>query len=261
MVIGEIPTASPTHFLLLNKFPIIAEHFMLVTKANKLQTAKLEPDDLAATFACLEAWTGQTQDGRQRRLFAFFNSGEHSGASQAHRHVQFLPVESMAEGLDGQSWELLMDRLTESPAAASRQSVPFTYFWSPLPPSPTPNQLLEIYNRLYDASFAAVQKYQREHPDALELHDTADGSSPFSYNLGMTTSAMVMCPRRREATALEFIDNVTLAIVALNGTLLGGSMLVKTQGEYDFLRKTPELVDEVLEGIGIPKDTSIESKI
>jgi sulfate adenylyltransferase (ADP) / ATP adenylyltransferase len=113
MVIADIPSSSnPTHYLILNKFPIIAEHFMLVTKQNKAQTEKLEKEDLDATFACLEAWNGQTKDGRRRRLFAFFNSGEHSGASQPHRHVQFLPVESMVEGLEAGKWELLMDRLT-----------------------------------------------------------------------------------------------------------------------------------------------------
>jgi ATP adenylyltransferase len=69
-----------THFLVLNKFAIVPGHFILATKAFKEQTHLLEEDDLAVTFACLQAWRKCGLD-----LFAFFNSGEHSGASQPHR--------------------------------------------------------------------------------------------------------------------------------------------------------------------------------
>jgi ATP adenylyltransferase len=97
----------------LNKFPIIAEHFILATKSNKKQKHELEQDDLEATYACLKAW----QDGtgsKQKRLFAFFNSGEHSGASQPHRHLQFLPVENMRDGEATSSWDLLIDLILSS---------------------------------------------------------------------------------------------------------------------------------------------------
>jgi ATP adenylyltransferase len=106
--IAGIPTGNASHVLVLNKFPIIANHFILATKSNKKQTHVLEQDDLEATYACLKAW----QDGsesKQKRLFAFFNSGEHSGASQPHRHLQFLPVEKMHEGEATGSWDLLVD--------------------------------------------------------------------------------------------------------------------------------------------------------
>jgi ATP adenylyltransferase len=92
----------------LNKFPIIAEHFILATKSNKQQTHVLEQEDLEATYACLKAWRDGT-GSKQERLFAFFNSGEHSGASQPHRHLQFLPVQSMREGGVTSGWHLLTD--------------------------------------------------------------------------------------------------------------------------------------------------------
>jgi ATP adenylyltransferase len=92
----------------LNKFPVIAEHFILATKSNKKQTHVLEQDDLGAAYACLEAWQDGTSS-KQKRLFAFFNSGEHSGASQPHRHLQFLPVENMRDGEAASGWDLLID--------------------------------------------------------------------------------------------------------------------------------------------------------
>lgn len=95
---------------MLNKFPIIAEHFILATKTNKQQTHVLEQDDLEATYACLKAWgEGAAEGSKQKRLFAFFNSGDHSGASQPHRHLQFLPVEHMRDSEATNGWDLLID--------------------------------------------------------------------------------------------------------------------------------------------------------
>lgn len=48
---------------------------------------------------------------KERRLYAFFNSGKHSGASQPHRHLQFLPIEDMAGGQAGHGWSLLVDQI------------------------------------------------------------------------------------------------------------------------------------------------------
>jgi ATP adenylyltransferase len=98
----------------LNKYPVIPQHFIIATKLNKQQTHMLEKDDLAATHACLKAWEENKQNGK---LFAFFNSGEHSGASQAHRHLQFLSVTEMKrDQQDGSSWDPLIERMLEAPA-------------------------------------------------------------------------------------------------------------------------------------------------
>ena len=60
----------PAHNLILNKFAVVPEHFILATKENKPQTELLEPDDLAATVACVENYAQA-----DRELYAFFNSG------------------------------------------------------------------------------------------------------------------------------------------------------------------------------------------
>ena len=82
---------EPTHFIVLNKYPVIPQHFILATISYKEQTQLLEVEDLQVTFACLKAWAASDAcSNPTRRLFAFFNSGEHSGASQSHRHVLLL---------------------------------------------------------------------------------------------------------------------------------------------------------------------------
>jgi ATP adenylyltransferase len=109
LLVAEVPQSSPSHVLVLNKFPVLEEHFILATKVNKPQTHALEQDDLEMTYACLKAWENDNAGGQPKRLFAFFNSGEHSGASQPHRHLQFLPLESMTQTEQSSGWTLLLD--------------------------------------------------------------------------------------------------------------------------------------------------------
>lgn len=105
-----ISQLGPGHVLVLNKFAIVPEHFILATKAVKPQTHLLDKDDIAATHACIQAYHEAKQE-----LFAFFNSGPHSGASQPHRHVQLLPMEQMRAGLEyvpgGQDWSVLAEQI------------------------------------------------------------------------------------------------------------------------------------------------------
>lgn len=108
LFITDLP---PSHFLVLNKFPVIPNHFILATKTFKQQTDVLEQGDLEAAYACVKTYWDNGE-----KLFGFFNSGEASGASQPHRHIQFLPVESMRSGIqEGAEWDLLADNLIDAP--------------------------------------------------------------------------------------------------------------------------------------------------
>lgn len=252
--IADIPTTDPSHVLVLNKFPIIAEHFILATKSNKKQTHVLEQDDLEATYACLKEWQGGAGN-QQRRLLAFFNSGEHSGASQPHRHLQFLPVEGMRDGDKTGSWDMLIDSILDTTGRSiTARDIPFAYFSRLFRSEPTGAELLAMYNELYEAAKAAVDKFISSHPDQFTLHPVDNGDLPISYNLAMTTSGMVIVPRRAEGTMLRRDDGSEIGFVALNGTTLGGTMMVKHQDEWDMLRNNAKLLDSILTAIGIPRD-------
>lgn len=239
----------------------------------------LEQDDLEATYSVMEAWQADS-GGDQKRLLAFFNSGDHSGASQPHRHLQFLPVEGMRDSEKASDWGLLIDLILSSPKSKAagtclcrlramqqltwalegyptflqHPSLPFTHFAQPFDSQPSGTQLLEIYNRLYDATKAAVDAFISSNPDDFALHHTEDGDLPISYNLGMTTAGMVILPRRAEGTMLRRDDGSEIGFAALNGTTLGGTMMVKHQDEWDMLREKPGLLDHILSGIGIPRN-------
>lgn len=84
----------------------------------------LEPDDLAATHACLQEWEKSDPQQEGPSLYAFFNSGDHSGASQAHRHLQFLPVAEMKRDQGDAKWEPLINQmLGDSSATANGTAI------------------------------------------------------------------------------------------------------------------------------------------
>lgn len=75
LTVGDHP---PAHRLVLNKFPVVPGHLLLVTRAFAEQDAPLGEDDARAIQAMLEA----------EDAVVFFNGGAGAGASQRHRHLQ-----------------------------------------------------------------------------------------------------------------------------------------------------------------------------
>lgn len=140
--------------------------------------------------------------------------------------------------------------------------LPFIHFVRPFASPPSGTDLLKVYHQLYNAANDAVNDFIAKNAGSLSLHDTDGGDSPFSYNLGMTTGGMAIIPRRAEGAMLRRDDGSKIGFVALNGTTLGGTMMVKHQEEWDTLRKRPELLDGILTSIGIPReDTSYKSRV
>ncbi len=81
------------------------------------------------------------------------------------------------------------------------------------------------------------------------------GESPISYNMGMTNYAMVLCPRTSEGLEIKTLSGKLIGPVALNGTLLGGTLLVKTKAEWEAFHDGDSKLDDVLLAIGIPTTT------
>ena len=263
LVIGD---AGLDHVLVLNKFAIVPEHFLLITRRFKKQTDLLEAGDLAATYSCLRAY--HAEGGRE--LFAFFNCGPHSGASQPHRHLQLLPVDRMADGL-GESnaaaaaagggpgaWSVLADRLVAGEGDES-PPLPFATFAERLDGDLSPRALRSVYLRLYrracaaagcavaprkDVGSGAVAEGRETGEEELEEEEGEDEDegdegveAKISYNLAMTRETMVICPRVAEGDVVRDQGGQEVGRLALNGTVLAGTALVKNEAEWDALRR------------------------
>jgi ATP adenylyltransferase len=246
----------------LNKFAVVPEHFILATKENKPQTHVLEESDLEATLACIEAYEQAKQsrghDEKSRSsgekgshddgLFAFFNGGPHSGASQAHRHIQLLPISRMKDGLeDNTAWDVLAQQ------ADALQKTPFAAFSESISTGMSSADLFAVYSRVYTKACQAVAQ---ERGSKIETVHTT-GEALISYNMAMTKDTLVICPRTKEGSPIKNSDgSETIGSLALNGTVLAGTALVKSEAEWEALKKSPNELLAVLNSIGIPREKS-----
>ncbi|KAK3295360.1 inositol phospholipid synthesis and fat-storage-inducing TM-domain-containing protein [Chaetomium fimeti] len=277
-----ITPLGPSHNLVLNKFAIVPEHFILATRSFKEQTHLLERADLQAAYACIQAYhahppttttptdtnpntnpnTDPNTQGAQKKhtkeerdLYVFFNSGPASGSSQPHRHIQLLPVARMREGLGGDgdtAWEVLAGSLVHEEV---RRRVPFTTFVERIGEGV---DLMAVYLRLYRRACEAVLGVGEGGGEALGTDGGVEGvQARVDYNLAMTKEVMVIAPRVVEGAGVsvpgEGGARREVGKLALNGTVLAGTALVKTQAEWDALRGEPEQLVEILGRIGVPK--------
>lgn len=247
---------------MLNKFAIVPEHFILITRTFKPQTYLLEAEDLAATYACIRAYHEYEVDGEREELFAFFNSGEHSGASQRHRHLQLLPVARMRDGLpdaargggEEKKWSVLADRLVgddETAGDRAKELVPFATFAERIHSDMEAGDLRAVYLRLYRKACLAAARAGEE-PIDVEPAGANSTEAQISYNLAMTRNTMVLCPRTAEGDVVRNREGREVGRLALNGTVLAGTALVKSQEEWDALGGDGNQLWEVLGKIGVP---------
>ncbi|EGR48514.1 uncharacterized protein TRIREDRAFT_107206 [Trichoderma reesei QM6a] len=236
------------HYLVLNKFAVVPEHFILATKEFKLQTHLLEESDLQATLACIDAGGKAAQEDG---LFAFFNGGDHSGASQPHRHIQLLPISRMRDGLEtSSSWEVLAQQ------ADSLDKTPFVAFSEPISIDTSSENLHAAYLRLYRKACQAVA----QHTHAGSTAPTDDevpstGEAKISYNMAMTKDRLVICPRLSDGCEIRDAETSSpIGFLALNGTVLAGTALVKSEAEWEALKKSPDQLLDVLKSIGVPRE-------
>lgn len=253
------------HFVVLNKFAIVPEHFILATKEFKPQTHVLDADDLHATLACIRAYeedaaasvvpSGSSGGDGDGALFAFFNCGEQSGASQPHRHIQLLPVAAMREGLPADSaWGVLASRLDDDGAAA-----PFRTFAETIGLDTSREHLHAAYLRLYEQAVRAAAPGD-ESASVVEAAGT--GEAVVSYNMAMTRDRLVLCPRLADGSSVKDPDTGdVVGQVSLNGTMLAGTALVKTEAEWDALRRNPRALTAVLKSVGVVQPRFVEEGI
>ncbi len=154
------------HVLLLNKYPVLAEHLLIVTRTALPQAAFPEPEDFAAAALLLDGLPA----------LAFYNGGPESGASQPHRHFQAmrLPLGSAPDPIPTQIW---IER------ALAGAALPFPGAAAALDPGLWDTN--ETGVRLHEAATKLLRRCGR------------DPADPGSFNLLFTRDWMLVVPRSR----------------------------------------------------------------
>jgi len=224
------------YVILLNKYSVIPHHFLMVTKEFQSQTSLLKPPELAQIYMLLDA-------GRKanRRFFAFYNCGDNSGASQPHKHVQFIPI----EGDDGPPIDGVAKALhLESPDKPfSLTTLPYANhifrFTTPTSPTSSTTQsdveatLANVFFSLLDLAISTVR------------HDPDYPTGRPSYNVIMTLEHMHIIPRKHETHTLR----ETGEKLSVNALGFAGMLLVKSEEELEAVKK--EGWSSILKGVGV----------
>ncbi|KAJ2717150.1 bifunctional AP-4-A phosphorylase/ADP sulfurylase, partial [Coemansia sp. Cherry 401B] len=80
----HVKRLGTSHHLLLNKYCVVPHHLLITTAEFRQQGEPLSELDFKAVL--------ETIDSLSSRNIVFYNSGEESGASQPHKHLQVLPM-------------------------------------------------------------------------------------------------------------------------------------------------------------------------
>ncbi|KAK9368685.1 HIT-like domain-containing protein [Lipomyces kononenkoae] len=216
--------------LILNKFSIVPYHFLCITKQFEPQRAPLSEDDLSATWECLQA---NIQGGS--RLLAFYNCGELSGASQEHKHIQFIPVPTdlklLPDAAMAYGVPISKDAIGQFPT--SHPDVPFAHFILPVPRNPSTEDLVMRFSSLLARTLTTLRER---------------GQRNISFNFAMTKDWMFVAPRGQES----------YEGISVNATGMVGLLLAKSEEQLDFIKSTGPL--EVTAKVGLPRITGDEQQ-
>lgn len=178
------------HVLLLNKFPVLLNHVLVITRAYADQEQLLQPADLAALARAMSDIEG----------LAFFNGGVQAGASVQHRHLQIAPFKAPL-------MEALYPRSQPGEAPQTLAELPFRHAFVrfgrwPDTPEPAGAMLHERYRQALAHCGLQVQ---------------ADGRLP-PYNLLATRQWLLLVPRAREVWQ-DGDDRISLNAMSFAGSI------------------------------------------
>jgi sulfate adenylyltransferase (ADP) / ATP adenylyltransferase len=187
-----------SHILLLNKFNVIDQHLLIVTRHFEPQEALITLPDFAALFVCLDQFDG----------LGFYNGGPQAGASQPHKHLQIVPLPLGRPGPSLPVEPLLAAARFRDDGIGTVPGLPF----------------LHAFARIEGSREMAAQRASERYRallDATGLHPVDAGRQPAPYNLLVTRDWLLLVPRSAES----------VEGVAVNALGYAGSLFVRDEAQ------------------------------
>lgn len=192
------------HLCVLNKYPVLDHHALVVTRRFEPQESVLTPGDFAAWWRCLLEY----------HALGFYNSGAIAGASQPHKHMQLVPL----------------------PLAPGPYAVPFDAWLAGLAPD-------TALGRVPRAPFRHAFRWFGRHAGGASLRARADEAhrlyrlmlaeigfdpdAPGPYNLLLTRRYLLLVPRLHDR----------YEAIAVNALGFAGSFFVPTPAALDVISR------------------------
>lgn len=263
LIISNDINEDGSYKLLLNKYPIVPEHTLLVTKEFATQDSALTPQDLMIAYKYI---TKMDNEDENIRNLVFYNSGPESGSSQPHKHLQSFQIPSNFITFQDKlcnGKEHFLPNIKDEPLQDGK--VAFAHFVLPLPEDSNivdEDLLAMCFFSLLQRTLTFFQDWLNEKPDLKK-----------SYNVLLTKNWICLVPRSHsnpinvipepkeedkiveeteegeEAPEEEEESNLDISI---NATGYAGMVLVKDQETYDRIIANPDLIDKSLFQCGFP---------
>ena len=211
---------SQSHVCLLNKFNVIDNHILLVTRAFEEQESFLTVEDFEAMWTCMAEFDG----------LAFYNSGLTAGASQGHKHLQMVPLPLASKG-PKVPIESALTSVIYHEGIGKTPSFSFVHAISKIDPP-----CLEVPQQ---GALETMQKYRSMLEGVGLLNDEA--TRPLgAYNLLITREWMFLIPRSKEC-----FDSISI-----NALGFAGAFLVRNKETMQKVKEVGPL--KILQKVGVP---------
>ena len=199
---------SDTHLGVLNKFNVIGNHLLIVTSNYEDQENLLNLRDFEALWTCMSEFEG----------LGFYNSGRDAGSSQAHKHLQMVPVPLPGSG-PSTPIEPLLEAAGTHHDTTTVPGIPFPHVYAHLHPS-----------LVADPQVAAGETLERYRSmlARVDIHPVQTGNGERAsapYNLLVTRRWMLLVPRSR-----EHVERISV-----NALGFAGSLFVRDETQLDAL--------------------------
>ena len=202
---------SPTHICLLNKFKVIDNHILLITRVFENQESFLTVEDFEAVWMCMAEFDG----------LAFYNSGPKAGASQSHKHLQIVPLPLASQGPKVPIESALTSAVYHE-GIGKAPSFSFIHVVSKVDP-----QWLEVRQQ---GAEEALEQYLSM-LQAVGLLKGDEEKPLGAYNLVITREWMFLIPRSK-----EYFDSISI-----NALGFAGALLVRNTEEMQKVKKVGPL--------------------
>jgi len=218
LFVGHI---SETHLCLLNKYNVVDNHLLIVTRKFEEQDNLLNYQDFQAMWSCLAEIEG----------LVFYNAGKIAGASQRHKHLQLVPTPLAPNQKESVPIAVLFPSAVFNGDVGKIPDLPFVHgfyrFDSNLISSV--NQAAQITLEVYDKLLKAVD---------LIVEDTQN-KTVTGYNFLATREWMLIVPRSQE----EFES------IPINSLGFVGALLVRNHQQMQMLKDYQPMT--ILQQVGV----------
>jgi ATP adenylyltransferase len=213
-----IAPLAPEHICLLNKYPVIDRHLLIVTQQFEDQTAPLHAGDFQALATIIQSLDG----------LGFYNGGAQAGASQRHKHLQWIPESRQSSNFIALT-HALEAHCAHAPGPCRHPALPFRHVFMRL--AATGNDpTYALADALHTAYLGAC--------GALAI-DTGQATLP-PYNLLANRHWLLLVPRSQEC----FED------ISVNALGFAASLFVRERSQLARIRTAGPLA--VLSAVAYP---------